>query len=173
MQTQMIKVDPRANEPRMLVEVTIRPGHMGQALPDGVIYPSGVHEVRIYAADYPRLVALLETQEDAHRAAVDRHARMMAEWVGAAKGRLPEQYPGSVSQWFRDDMRRELLPITSLRPIGSLDSTTMEAKRADAEAAATAAVGARGITPDVAAIVREEVAKALAAERAARKDGNK
>ena len=78
---------------RLRVRVTVRPGHMGQMLPDARLYASGTHEIEIYEGDLPQLDALLERDESELEAATKRHERLCAQLAARSLGGVGLQHP--------------------------------------------------------------------------------
>ena len=130
---EMTELSERAHEPRLRVNVTIRPGHMGQMLADGRLYASGVHSVLILADDLGALERLLEPDEEEVGRAVKRHERLQAAWVAEKLGRDVRAYPGSPAQAFRGEMLRDVLPITKIEVVEELESLSALAARRRSE----------------------------------------
>lgn len=160
-------------EGRVIVSVTMRPNQMSQMLPDGRGYSgAGPHEIQIYASDLKNLQALVEPEPGEVVQAHVRFARKMAAWCAEDRNRVPEAYPGSVSQAFREEMLRDMLPVVSFAPVAELGSIAMDELRARAAAGAEAAAnqaqagGAGGLTAtDVQRMIGDAVGKAISAER--------
>ena len=127
-------------EGRLVVRVTMRDNQMSQMLPDGRGYSgAGPHEIQIYKTDVKNLDALVETAPQEVEAAHRRHARFMAAWLAEDKARVPEAYPGSVSEAFCTEMMRDVKPVVSWKMVHELDTIQMESVRATAAAGAEAA----------------------------------
>ena len=118
-------------ERRLAVRVTIRPGQMGQMLPDGRNYASGEHTIQIYESDLPNLEALLETREDLVAQARVIAAEKTVEWCAANRAE-PTQCPINVPAEFRLLVRnRDMLPLTSVKVVGELDDVRTAQARVD------------------------------------------
>ena len=118
-------------ERRLLVRVTIRPGQMGQMLPDGRAYASGTHTIQIYESDLPNLEALLETREDLVAQAGVLAAEKTVEWCAAYRAE-PTQCPINLPAEFRLLKRdRDMLPVSKIEQLGELDDVRTAQARVD------------------------------------------
>ena len=139
-------------EARLLVRVTVRPGHMGQMLNDGRSYASGTHEIQIYRSDLPQLMKLLETREAEYDACKSNLPQYIAAWC--AETRRPEgECPLSAESQFRAITLRDPLPLTSVEVVGELDTIELEHERKRAAVIAqTAAQAATSPATDTAVL---------------------
>lgn len=145
-------------EARLLVRVTVRPGHMGQQLNDGRVYPSGTHEIQIYRSDLPALQRLVETREAEYQAAVANLPTYIADWCAQTK-RAEAECPISAESQFRLMALRDVLPLTKVEVLRELDTIEIEHERR--KAAAIAETAAQVAAPGGDAAVLAGVVSAL------------
>lgn len=119
---------PRAHEERQRFRVTVRERHMGQMLPDAKLYASGTWEIEIFKRDLPQLMELLETAEEEIPAARRQYERLRDEFIATTR-KSEREFPNSMEQCFRQLVRRDLLPLTEVTPLGDVESIRAAATR--------------------------------------------
>lgn len=131
-------------ESRLLVRVTVRPGHMGQMLNDGRVYPSGTHDIQIYRSELSALQKLVETRESDYQSCVANLSTYVADWCAQTK-RSEAECPISAESQFRQITLRDVLPLQKVEVLRELDTIEIEHERK--RAAAIAETAAQVATP--------------------------
>jgi len=119
---------------RLIVRVTVRSNHLNQMLPDGRLYGPGEHTLQIYKEDLPRLLELLETEEDMVVQAHKRYEKELQRFLDEKPGvHSPLQFDQSPSSIFQYLEHRGIRPLTSVEVLEEIGSIQEEAARKNAQ----------------------------------------
>ncbi|UJR81485.1 hypothetical protein [Sandaracinus amylolyticus] len=104
--------DLRAYEPRVMLEITVRP--LSQVV-EGHVVPQGTHRILVAESRVDAVRELVETEKDRAMLAQAREMfeRELSRWT--ATGQKAETFGGSLEREFHKIAGRGLAPITSLK----------------------------------------------------------